>query len=303
MADTWQRQLGRRAGWRLATPTDETQVPIAREGTAYALDETSHTLLLFGGLTGDTTLADVWAADLRRPGRPHWRQVCSPTSCGIGPSARWGGHAVYDPAAERFVVFGGLTENGTTANDVWALDLSGTPTWHELTPDGPRPPARWSAAYGFDPVRRRLVVFGGQTGPDAIGVGLQDTWALSLDGAPRWTELATTGPLPDPRRSPAAAVRITDDGVQFVVATGLSRPTGVHHNDVWSLDLGDDSARWAQLAADGPSVGLAPRRSASAVHDPVADRLIVVFGRDGQRFFDETWSFDFADLTWHQLPT
>ena len=39
LADTWQRELGRRARWRLATPTDETQVPIAREGTAYAYDE------------------------------------------------------------------------------------------------------------------------------------------------------------------------------------------------------------------------------------------------------------------------
>ena len=182
LADTWQRDLRRRAGWRLATPAEETEVAIAREGTAYAHDAESHRLLMFGGLTGDTTLADVWMADLRRPGRPHWEQLCSPTSCGPAPTARWGAHAIYDPVADRLVVFGGSTGTGATTNDVWALELSGPPMWHELTPAGPAPAARWSAGYGYDPVRRRLVVFGGQTGPDGTGSPLQDTWALSLDG-------------------------------------------------------------------------------------------------------------------------
>ena len=177
--------------WRLhPTPT---KVPIAREGAAYAIDEPGDRLLLFGGLTGDTTLADVWIADLSRPGRPRWQQLCSPASCGAGPSARWGAHAVFDGAAERLVVFGGLDATGAAKQDVWVLDLTGTPTWLELAPEGPLPAARWSAAYGLDPVRRRMVVFGGQTGPDASSTSLQDTWALSLDGPTSWTELAAVG--------------------------------------------------------------------------------------------------------------
>ncbi len=306
LADTWQRQVDRRAGWRIATPADETQVAIAREGTAYAHDADGRRLFMFGGLTGDTTLADVWMADLRRPGRPRWQQLCSPTSCGPGPTARWGAHAGYDPVADRLVVFGGSTGTGSTTNDVWALELSGRPMWHELTPAGPMPAARWSAGYGYDPVRRRLVVFGGQTGPDGTGSQLQDTWALTLDGTTSWTRLAESGPQPAPRRSPAAAVRVAAGGTQLVIATGLTSATGggpaVHHNDVWSLDLGDDSAQWVQLAADSPSAGPAPRRSASAVWDPAADRLVVVFGRDAAQFFDETWSFDPSEGTWYQLP-
>ena len=46
----------------------------------------------------------------------------------------------------------------------------------------------------------------------------------------------------------------------------------------------------------------APRRSASAVWDPAADRLVMAFGRDGDRFFDETWSFDPSARTWYQAP-
>jgi Galactose oxidase, central domain len=302
LADTWQRPLGRRAAWRLATPTDEIQVPIAREGAAHALDIAGHRLLLFGGLDGDTTLTDVWVAELARPGRPRWDQLCSPTSCGQGPSARWGAHAIYDARGERFVVFGGLTEDGVTTNDVWSLDLRGTPTWHELTPPGPRPAPRWSAAYGFDPTGRRMVVFGGQTGPDATGVGLQDTWALSLDGDQRWSQLAATGPLPMPRRSAAGAVRVTAERTELIVATGLTVAGSIHHNDVWSLDLSDDAAGWVQLATDAPGAGPTPRRSASAVHDPVTDLLLVAFGRDAQQFFDQTWAFDLTERTWHHLP-
>ena len=192
---------------------------------------------MFGGLTGDTVLSDVWVADVTRPGRPRWEQLCAAMSCGAGPSPRWGGHAVYDPADDRLVVFGGLSAGGVTTNDVWALDLSGAPGWTELSVDGARPAARWSAAYGFDPVGRRLVVFGGQTGPDASGTSLDDTWALSLDGEPTWTELGTAGAAPAARRSPAGAVRVTADGAELIVATGYTPSTGQHHDDVWSLDL------------------------------------------------------------------
>jgi hypothetical protein len=243
----------------------------------------------------------VWVADLSRPGRPKWRQLCTPTSCGDGPSARWGGHAVYDPAADRFVVFGGLTGAGTTANDVWALDLGDHPAWHELAPAGALPAARWSAAYGFDPVRRRLVVFGGQTGPDGSGVPLDDAWALSLDGEPRWTELAVAGERPASRRSPAGAIRLHGRQASFVVAMGLTTSTGEHHADVWSLDLGDDTATWIRLAPDAAG-GPSPRRSAAGVYDPAGDRLLVLFGRDGSAFIDEVWSFDLRTHVWTRVP-
>ncbi|MGI9028606.1 MAG: Kelch repeat-containing protein [Ilumatobacteraceae bacterium] len=303
LADTWQRQLGRRSSWRLSTPTDEAQVPIAREGTAFALDAGSDRLVMFGGLTGDTTLADVWTADLGRPGRPVWRQLCSPLSCGQGPSARWGAHAVHDPVDDRLIVFGGMMSGGVTANDVWALDVGDVPQWHQLSPAGAPPPARWSAAHGYDPVRHRMVIFGGQTGSDATGTPLQDTWALTLGDAPAWTRLATSGPQPAPRRSPASAVRVTNGGAELIVATGLTVGAATHHDDVWSLALGDDSAQWVELVADGPSAGPAPRRSATAVYDPRHDRLVMTFGRSGQRFFDDTWAFDLEDRSWYQLPT
>ena len=257
LADTWQRQLRRRAGWRLATPADETQVAIAREGTAYAHDADGHRLLMFGGLTGDTTLADVWMADLRRPGRPRWQQLCSPTSCGPGPTARWGAHAVYDPVADRLVVFGGSTGTGATTNDVWALELSGPPTWHRAdagrTGAGrpvecrlrlrPRPPASRRVRRTDRTGRHR------QPAAGHVGVGARRRRQLDTAGRAR----ATAGAAAQPGRRRASRGPMARSS-SIATRADRDRP-GLHHNDVWSLDLGDDSAQWVQLAADSPSAG------------------------------------------------
>ncbi len=92
---------------------------------------------MVGGLEGDDELADVWAADLDR-GPARWRQLCSPSSCGPGPAARWGAHAVYDPVADRIVVFGGRRSDGTSFADVWALSLGAHPRWSPTRARGRR---------------------------------------------------------------------------------------------------------------------------------------------------------------------
>jgi hypothetical protein len=70
------------------------------------------------------------------------------------------------------VVFGGL--GGSTGNDAWALSLAGSPAWSELSPTGSPPSAHHGHTAIYDPVRDRMVVFGGVGG----GV-LDDVWALS----------------------------------------------------------------------------------------------------------------------------
>ncbi len=164
------------------------------------------------------------------------------------------------------------------------------------------PAARWSAAYGLDPVRRRLVVFGGQTGPDASSTSLQDTWALSLDGPTHWSELATVGQRPAARRSPAGAVRHHDGRTELIVAMGFSPSTGQHHDDVWALDLADDAAVWVELDPGGDPTDPAPRRSASGAYDDADDRFVMAFGRDADSFNDELWSFDLVNGSWTRLP-
>jgi hypothetical protein len=58
---------------------------------------------------------------------------------------------------------------------------------------------------------------------------------------------------------------------------------------------------WQQLAPSncGDAATPACRRSASAVYDRRRDRLVMVFGRDAERFFADSWSFEFEDRRWH----
>jgi hypothetical protein len=88
------------------------------------------------------------------------------------PGARVEHTAIYDPVRDRMVVYG---NEGPGANDVWALTLSGTPLWTPLAPAGGPPPARYGHTAIYDPLRDRMVVFGG----DGDGNNFNDAWALT----------------------------------------------------------------------------------------------------------------------------
>ena len=158
------------------------------------------------------------------------------------------------------------------------------------------PPLGGAAGYAH----RQMVVTGGQTGSDGNANSHDDAWALSLDGTPAWRRLTTAGPVPAPRRSPAAAMRTSGGSAQLLVAGGLDAETGEHFNDLWALTLNSDNAGWSQLAESDCSSATAPacRRSASAAYDANRDRLLVLFGRDHDRFYADTWTFGIHDRRW-----
>jgi len=301
LADAWRLRLD--GGWRAATPRTGEPMPLHREAAAVASDPRTGRMFVIGGLEGDSELADAWVADTGGRGRLEWRALCSPSSCGSGPEPRWGGHAVYDPAGDRVIVFGGRRTDGTSFNDVWELALAGAPRWERLDVAGEPPAPRWGGAVGFDAEARRMVVAGGQTGADASAVSHDDAWSLTLDGRPAWHRLTPAGAPPAPRRSAAYAVRDTGESVALLVAGGLRAGSGAHYNDVWSLDLGTPEGAWRELAPPDCANPALPacRRSAGAVHDPRRDRLVMVFGRDAERFYGDAWAFDLATGRWQRL--
>ena len=210
---------------------------------------------------------------------------------GAAPPSRYAQSAIYDPARDRMVVFGGIGESGSL-NDVWSLSLSGSPAWTQIAPAGHGPTARFSHTAIYDPVRDRMLVFGGwDKGPT------NDVWALSLSGNPSWQRL-TPGQGPEARYEHTA---IYDPVRDRMVVLGGSVGS-YYEEDVWALNLAGSLA-WQALPSAPASFWLQ-----TAIYDPLRDRMVVFGGysdgADSALAFesDQTWEMSFAaGGVWTQL--
>jgi hypothetical protein len=93
--------------------------------------------------------------------------------------------AIYDPVRQRFVMFGATCTASCMYYSVWALPLTGPALW-TAGAAGLGPRARAGAVSVYDPVRDRMLVFGGYgvkpCGVDLCRVDLNDVWALNFGG-------------------------------------------------------------------------------------------------------------------------
>ena len=147
-------------------------------------DPVGDRLVLFGGYDG-LARGDVWQLTLS--GTPTWSQL---TPSGTPPAPRWLHCVERIPATNEMLVIAGT--DSTLYDDVWKLNLNGAPAWTKVVPGGTIPPARFHATAIYDPVRSRVVMYGGSD----LTAAKADTWALSVTGSPTWTQLAPTGFLP-----------------------------------------------------------------------------------------------------------
>src|SRR5581483_9378341 len=164
-------------------------------------------------------------------GIPQWTQLIP---SGAGPAARENASAVYDPANNLMILFGGGA-NGNVFNDVWVLShangLGGTPVWTQLNIGGLNPVPRTAHAAVYDAATNIMTVFGGE---GASGQEFDETWQLSnangMNGAPVWTQL---GPF---QTAPAARLGRTalDPGTGNMVLFG-GDTNGTEWNDTWVL--------------------------------------------------------------------
>jgi hypothetical protein len=288
--DVWALTLVGTPAWTELTPSGTP--PIARGTHSAIYDPVRDRMVVFGGWDGSgaSSFNDVWALSLA--GTPAWTQLTPSGS--TPPSGRTAPNAIYDPVRDRMVVFGGYYYDGSLHyfNDVWALSLAGTPAWTELTPSGTPPRARYAHSAIYDPVRDRMVVFGGCD--DYMGSYLNDVWALSLAGAPAWTELTPLGTPPSARRYHSAIYDSVRD--RIVVFGGYS---GSYLNDIWALSLAGTPA-WTQLTPSGASPGT--RRAHSAIYDPVRDRMVVFGGTIYASARNDVWALSLTGtLAWMQL--
>src|SRR5262245_40598544 len=149
-----------------------------------------------------------------------------------------------------------------------AAITSSNVVWSALSPSGPLPSSRQQHAAIYDPVRKRLVVFGGK----ANTVLVNDTWALTLGPNPTWQMLATAGTPPSPRRGHSAVYDANRD--RMIVFGGND---GAYRNDTWELSFASNPPTWNRLSTAGspPPYGLYGH---VAVYDRERLRMIVYGG-------------------------
>lgn len=271
--------------------------PAGRSQHSAVYDTGNLQMVIFGGANLSGFLGDVWAFDSAGA----WTDI-TPAAGPPAPAARVFHSAVYDSAFQRMVIFGGASP--APSNDVWTLDLSGGGGgWTLLTPTGGPPSARLRARAVYDPVGRRMILFGGSDG----GNLLNDVWELSLTsaGGPfAWNALSPGGPLPLPRELHTS---IYDGAAQrMIVFGGVDNDFtdgSPFNNEVWALTLpqGGGMPTWSLLSPAGAPPPLL--QSHAAIYDSASQRMVVFSGFDNiSPLIADAWSLGLSGpLTWTLL--
>ncbi|MBI2506227.1 MAG: T9SS type A sorting domain-containing protein [Candidatus Latescibacteria bacterium] len=229
-------------------------------------------------------LAVSWLALLPvSPGAQEWVRL---NTSGPTPPHRSRAAAICDPRGHRLVVFGGTSPLGNL-NDIWALDL-GTLEWADLTPltDGPIPRPRLTPSAVYDPGGHRMLMWSGQ-GDEGF---FNDLWAFDLKQG-TWTELNTTGAVPNRRYGTVSAL---DPGSGSMAIFAGFTDEG-RFGDTWRYAL--ESRVWTRIfESEGP--GLRCLHSASFDRQ---GRRMIIYGGQRSGPLDDIWAFEFATDTWTEL--
>jgi hypothetical protein len=151
-------------------------------GMAY--DVVRSKVVLYGGYNSTGLQQDTWEFD-----GATWKRI---TNDGPGPRGRFS--MVYDDSRKMVILFGGdvwkkKVDTAVSAdgqlwdirNDTWGWDGH---NWKKLSESGP---SRMLASLGYDPSRKRLVLYGGG---DAYETDYADTWEFENN---RWIKVTDNG--------------------------------------------------------------------------------------------------------------
>lgn len=229
--------------------------PGPRYGHALSYDPGLGEVILLGGWAGGG-LDELWSWDGAR-----WREL----QLVGGPGKLYHHTLVYDPGRRVHWVFGGEQRKNEFLTHLWSLDLGGR-RWVEQRAAGPSP--RRVPAATFDPLRRRLVVFGGEH----RGQFSRELW--EWDGQRWWDRSSEPGPAA--RRG--AAFVFAGERVVLFGGEDAERVFG----DLWAWD----GERWSELS---PPVRPPARTRCALVWDATRGEGLLFGGRLGEEYADDTW--------------
>ncbi len=255
------------ATWSKLSPSAS---PGLRHDASMVYDPDSHTLLLFGGVTGDasnpTYHNDTWEWN-----GTTWTNV---TPASGNPSARSNAGMAYDPSTQQVVLFGGFHSipptTYTDLGDTWVWNGS---TWTQAATTGPS--ARVNVGMAYDQHNNQLILFGGN---DRSG-NFNDTYEWTGSS---WTKLSPPD-SPTVRSSPSLVYDPNSSGlILFGGGNGLN-----FSNETWKWTGSD----WSNVS---PATSPPGRDAASMAYDGATSQ-VVLFG--GYGYNDTDGGFSYSD-TW-----
>jgi len=168
------------------------------------------------------------------------------------------------------------------------------PKWVNMNATNP-PPKRFEHTAIFDPVRRRMVVFGGE---DSTDTNRNDVWVLPLSGSPAWTQLSTNSG-PDIRADHVAVYDSKRD--RMIIFGGETGADDDRYGDMWALSFSDNT--WTQLPRNF-FTNPCTRSGSYAVYDPDHDRVLIYGGKTSPAIlpdeYTDMWAYSFASNAWYQ---
>lgn len=259
--------------------------PSIRERHALAWDPSGAAVVVFGGsytMIVNPTIYD--ALFVYRPGTNTWTQI---PKVGLWPAPRRDTSLVWIPSLGKFLLYGGNNGGGAgnRFGDLWLLTLNavaGTGSWVELTPGGVTAPGQSAACIAYDPVARRMFLFGGEF---QDGGSTNTTYQYLVD-TNTWQSDPTTGPTP---LGESFNQCVWDPATSRLVVYGGQLNAGGPTGGTYAYDPA--TKKWTALPVLGGDPG--PRADAGAVYSPALGRMVWFGGRTADTTYtNETWSLD-----------
>jgi hypothetical protein len=263
---------------------------------ALALDVQSRKIVVFQPYNAAFDAVDVetWAYDIETG-------VWENRHPAVQPPSRWGSMMVYDPKADRVLLYGGANfaewlacgycDTPPVWADLWAYDYESN-TWTELHPSVSPPPHHFPVLE-YVPTIDRVILFGGFGFPQGTPSLFNDTWAYDYQ-ANRWTNLTPANP-PAPRAYHYMAFEPrTNRIVMFGGILDVTDPEPTT-NDTWIYSVAMNS--WKRAFPEDPP---SPRawHAMSRTSGPV-----LLFGGGPVRFpgTNDTYLYSSRSNQWEQV--
>jgi len=211
---------------------------------------------------------------------------------GTNPPRQFGEFVVYDSTSDRIWTTSSSQQAGanTILGKLWYMDLSAeTLQWTEVAYLGAAPLVG-GYGYAWDPVRHRILTFGGYSLCQACDPTTNAVYSLTVDGTPTWNQESASGASsPTPRFGAAMTYDPWRDRMLVHGGRGAS-----FFDETWSLSLGATMS-WELLP---PTAGVPDAReqqsAGTAVLDPLGRRWMIFGGTSSGGEQQDTWALDLS---------